>query len=145
MTFCPTICGCISSNVIYVVSQTFSVVVINFCVALMFSLSYSSFESKISIGSSTITPCFVTTLILLLKMLLHSLSNIGHINCQILSIHQIVTPIPISTLLLSSHFDDDGDSKGEIATNDAMSYTNFLAYLSNSSCAFYYFAKTFFA
>jgi len=107
----------------------------------MFSLSYSSLESKISIGSSTIAPCFVTTLTLLLKMPFYSLSNIGHINSRILSLHQIVALIPISTLLPSSHLDDDSDSKCEITTNDAMLYTNFLAYLSDSSCTFYYFVK----
>jgi hypothetical protein len=42
--------------------------------------------------------------------------------------HQIATPIPTSNLLSSSHSDDEGDSKGEIATNDAMLYIGSLAY-----------------
>jgi hypothetical protein len=72
--------GYITSNVIFVVSQTFGVVTINHNFAPIFYLSFSSFEFKISTNSSNVALGLVATFALLLKMPLHNLSNTGRID-----------------------------------------------------------------
>jgi hypothetical protein len=52
---------------------------------------------------------------------------------------------PIANLFPSSYSHDDGDSKGEIVTNDVMLYTSPLACLSNYSYIFRCLTKTSFA
>lgn len=100
----------------------------------MFSLSFSSFKSRIFISSSTFAQGLIATPTFLLKIPLCNLSNTCHIDSWISFAHQTTTPIPTSNLLPSSHLDDDGDSKGEIATNGTMLYIGPLTCHSNSSC-----------
>jgi len=100
----------------------------------MFSLSFSSFKSRIFISSSSFAKGLIATPTFLLKIPLCNLSNTCHIDSWISFAHQTTTPIPTSNLLPSSHLDDDGDSKGEIATNGTMLYIGPLTCHSNSSC-----------
>lgn len=143
MSSCLAICGYISSNVGVVTSQTSSATSINYCVTPLYFLSTSSLESKISTGSCYVALGPNVTFDLLFKMFLRKCSNIGCIDSWMSFTHQIATPIPISNLLSSSHLDDKGDSKGEIATDNAMLYIGFSAYFPIPFTLFRYLSKTF--
>jgi hypothetical protein len=137
MTSCPTIYGCISSNVKSIVSRTSSAIAINCYFSPMFFSSFSSLESGISTNSSIVAPSPITTPTLLLKMPLYKLSNTSY-----WLLNFICTPNcyidPCLKPSSSSHLDDDSNFKSEFATNGAMLYNGPPTCLSNSSCVSHY-------
>ncbi len=66
-----------------------------------------------------ITPSLVVSLALLLKMPLCNLSNTNLVNSSIFA-NLTIRWIPLVNIFPSSHSNDDGDAKGQIAFNGAM-------------------------
>lgn len=113
---------CITLNAIYVAFSNSRAFIVSYCVSFILRLSFYSFNSVITTNSYIVTLGHVNTPNLVFKM--HS--NTSHNDSWMYFANWNVTPNPIMNIFLSSHYDDNGDSNGEIVTNGKMLYISLL-------------------
>ncbi len=102
------------------VSQAYGANSMSHYIALTPFSSFSLLESWISTSSYVVAPSLVAIIGFFVKIPLHNLSNISLVNSLISFTHLIATPISSINCFPSSHSNDNGDAKGEIAFKGTM-------------------------